>query len=175
MPSGRLIPQMMRVLILSMILLFFPISWTLGPDGKWVFGVDAARAHSDDGDDDDEEDEEDDEDDDDDDDDDGEDDDDDDDDEEDDTDDSSGGSDDDDDNRGVTGNGGSAGTGGGVGTQKSGDDRRVPGNLHLRYPNGWDEQILNGRYILIDPKGRKVTNRRATMDDLDRMRDAAGL
>jgi hypothetical protein len=45
----------------------------------------------------------------------------------------------------------------------------------LRYGNGWDEQIRNGRYILNDPKGRNVTNRRATMEDLRRMRSAVGL
>ena len=32
------------MLILSLILLFSPVSWSLGPDGKWVFGVDAAHA-----------------------------------------------------------------------------------------------------------------------------------
>ena len=57
--------------------------------------------------------------------------------------------------------------------QSSGFER--PANLHLRYPNGWDEQILDGRYRLLDPEGRKVADRVATMKDLERMRAAAGL
>ena len=57
----------------------------------------------------------------------------------------------------------------------SSQSRDRPDNLHLRYPNGWDEKIRNGRYILIDPEGRTVTNRAATFADIDRMRDAAGL
>ncbi len=47
-------------------------------------------------------------------------------------------------------------------------------DLHLRYANGWDERILNGRYRLVDPQGRTVANRRATHEDLARMRALVG-
>jgi hypothetical protein len=47
-------------------------------------------------------------------------------------------------------------------------------NLHLRYPNGWDEKIHNGRYHLKDPMGRTVIRRRATQEDMIRMRAAVG-
>lgn len=50
-----------------------------------------------------------------------------------------------------------------------------PGNLHLRYANGWDERIFNGRYRLVDPQGRTVADRVATFADLKRMQSAAGL
>lgn len=56
----------------------------------------------------------------------------------------------------------------------SGISRGSIPDLHLRYPNGWNEQIRNNRYVLTDPKGRKVTNRKATLKDLKRMREAAG-
>lgn len=163
MPSGLPIPKLMRVLLLSLIVLFFPISWSLDDDGEWVIGADAARADDDDddddGDDDDDDGDEDDDDD-------GDEDDDDDDDDDDD------GDDDDDDENGGGGSNLAVENGGAL---PQGSDQRVPENLHLRYPNGWDERIRNGRYILVDPEGRTVTNRRATMGDLDRMRDAAGL
>ena len=58
--------------------------------------------------------------------------------------------------------------GGGLERSPSG----VIANLHLRYSNGWDERILNGRYILVDPEGRTVTRRAATAKDLERMRAA---
>jgi hypothetical protein len=71
-------------------------------------------------------------------------------------------SDDDDDND--SGSGITSSAGGGA-------SRGKVANLHLRYANGWDEQILNGTYRLIDPQGRTVSNRRATQKDLVRMRE----
>ena len=47
-------------------------------------------------------------------------------------------------------------------------------NMHLRYKNGWDEKILNGRYSLVDPHGHKVADRPARTKDLNRMRAAVG-
>ncbi|MGJ5621251.1 hypothetical protein [Sulfitobacter sp. MF3-043] len=47
-------------------------------------------------------------------------------------------------------------------------------NMHLRYKNGWDEKILNGRYSLVDPQGHKVADRPARTKDLNRMRAAVG-
>lgn len=47
-------------------------------------------------------------------------------------------------------------------------------NLHLQYTNGWNERIRNGRYRLVDPEGRTVSDRWATTKDLMRMRKAAG-
>lgn len=139
-------------LLLAVLLLFpFPITGSYDQDGKWVFGVTSARADSDDDDDDDDDDDRDD---------------------KDDRNDNDVHDDDDDDrdddradpNR-------PSATPGRPSSQNS--DR--PENLHLRYPNGWDEKIRSGRYILIDPEGRTVTNRAATFADLDRMRDVAGL
>lgn len=185
-PDGCTFLGLLRVLILSLILLFSPVSWSLGPDGKWVFGVDAARADSNDDDDEDDDDVDDEDDDDDDDEDDDEDDDDDDDDDEDENDheDEDEGDDEDDDDDEQDENDDDdvededqddGGRSGNDQAQESHNSQGVPENLHLRYANGWDERILNGRYILIDPEGRTVTNRRATMGDQTRMRDAAGL
>ena len=47
-------------------------------------------------------------------------------------------------------------------------------NLHIPYLNGWDEKIHNGRYHLKDPMGRTVIRRRATQEDLIRMRASIG-
>lgn len=73
--------------------------------------------------------------------------------------------------------------GGGSSSSNSGNDsderwkrsggRASVGNIHLRYPNGWDEQIRNGRYRLTDPQGRTVSSRRATQGDMIRMRAIA--
>lgn len=66
-------------------------------------------------------------------------------------------------------------------TTNRGNDRSsdwqspTPENLHLRYSNGWEETIRDGRSVLPDPQGRTVSNRRATFDDLTRMCDSAGL
>lgn len=57
----------------------------------------------------------------------------------------------------------------------SNNAQRVTQNLHLRYSNGWQEWVRDGRYRLIDPQGRTVSDRRATANDLARMRTAAGL
>ncbi|MEZ5776944.1 MAG: hypothetical protein R3E44_01140 [Paracoccaceae bacterium] len=47
-------------------------------------------------------------------------------------------------------------------------------NIDLKYVNGWRERIENGRYILIDPKGRTVSDRWARPEDLFRLRELLG-
>ena len=47
-------------------------------------------------------------------------------------------------------------------------------NITLQYTNGWQEWVKDGRYVLIDPKGRTVANRRASRDDVARMRSLVG-
>jgi hypothetical protein len=81
-------------------------------------------------------------------------------------DDSGSGSGDDDDDG--TAQGGKSKSGGGKGALGAKD------NITLKYSNGWNESIVNGRYRLVDPKGRTVADRRATLEDLRRMREAAG-
>ena len=70
-------------------------------------------------------------------------------------------------------NSNTASSGGGSGIRNSRGQAAIA-NLHLRYANGWDEQILNGTYRLVDPQGRTVADRRATPDDLARMRALVG-
>ena len=166
--------KMIRLLIVSLLFYPFSIAGSQDPDGSWAFGVEAARASDDDDDDDSDnsgsgssnsgsgssDDDEDD----------------------DDSDNSgsgsgnsgSGSSDDDDDDDDYSTSAGEN-TPQVTTSQPSNQSSRVPENLHLRYPNGWDEKIRNGRYILTDPKGRTVTNRPAAFSDLERMRDIAGL
>lgn len=47
-------------------------------------------------------------------------------------------------------------------------------NITLQYTNDWQEWVKDGRYVLIDPKGRTVANRRASRDDVARMRSLVG-
>lgn len=45
-------------------------------------------------------------------------------------------------------------------------------NFRVSYDNGWVEWIHEGRYTLIDPWGRLVSDRRASIQDLQRLRAA---
>jgi len=90
-----------------------------------------------------------------------------------------GGDDDSDDDRNSAG---STGSGNGNNGKTNSADNEVTSeilgsgnNLHLRYSNGWQEWVRNGRYRLVDPNGHTVADRRAKQSDLDRMRAAAGL
>ena len=153
---------LIRIAITALLLVPFPITFSVTEDGVYVFGATPAaadRGRGRGGDDDDDDDRDDD---------DRDDDDDDGDDDDDDDDDRNDGRNDDDDR--ADPNRPSATLG-----RPSSQNSDRPQNLHLRYPNGWDEQIRSGRYILTDPDGRTVSNRPATFADLDRMREAAGL
>lgn len=78
-----------------------------------------------------------------------------------------------------SGNSGSGSSNSGSGSQGNGKSSAGPRlqevglNLHLTYSNGWEEEILNGRYELKDPQGRTVSRRSATKVDYGRMREAA--
>jgi hypothetical protein len=48
------------------------------------------------------------------------------------------------------------------------------GNIEIVYPNGWKEELENGRYELRDPSGRTVVERPATAEDIARLQALAG-
>ena len=49
------------------------------------------------------------------------------------------------------------------------DDRRDLRDITVRYPDGWMERIVGGRYELIDHQSRLVVRRAATAGDFARM------
>lgn len=149
--------RLIRVLLASLLLLPFPVSFD--KDGHWLFGAPAAHAKGDgDGDDGDG--------------------------------DGDDGGDDDNSGRGNSDDDDRSGRQSRGGDEKADRARKNkphatmdrgsrqtgnrPQNLHLKYPNGWDERIRNGRYTLIDPHRRKVADRAATFEDYRRMRTVAG-
>ncbi|KQV40018.1 MULTISPECIES: hypothetical protein [unclassified Rhizobium] len=86
----------------------------------------------------------------------------------------------DNDNRGNNGNGrdngegkGESGNNGRGNTGKAADsvvDKKVSGdNVQIRYRNGYSEQLLKGRFIMKDSKGRTIIDRRATAADRIRL------
>ena len=52
---------------------------------------------------------------------------------------------------------------------ESSQARGVPRNIAVYYPDGWVEQIAEGRYELFDDMSRLVVRRRATGEDFSRM------
>jgi hypothetical protein len=44
------------------------------------------------------------------------------------------------------------------------------GNIEIVYPDGWKEELENGIFELKDPSGRTVIERRATSEDIARLR-----
>lgn len=89
--------------------------------------------------------------------------------------------------RGGGGQGGRDADGSGAGTREGeggrGSDRRTGPNggdvgsrgnwIQVIYPGGWKEEVQDGRFELKDPKGRTVVKRRATAEDLARLRAVA--
>jgi hypothetical protein len=47
------------------------------------------------------------------------------------------------------------------------------GNIEIVYPDGWKEELENGIFELKDPAGRTVIERRATREDVARLRAIA--
>jgi hypothetical protein len=86
--------------------------------------------------------------------------------------DDNGGGDDDggDDNGGGDDNSGQGGgDDSGGDTRSSGQGSERPRNVTVRYSDGWTELILDGQYQLIDNLNRQVVQRRATIEDFNRM------
>lgn len=75
--------------------------------------------------------------------------------------------------RGDNGNGkGKSGNNGRGNTGKADSvvDKKVSGdNVQIRYRNGYSEQLLKGRFIMKDSKGRTIIDRRATAADRIRL------
>lgn len=74
--------------------------------------------------------------------------------------------------------GGSGGSGPGDGSSghlgPNGERVEIRGSsIEVIYPDGWKEEVKNGRYELHDPAGRTVIERAATSEDLIRMRALA--
>jgi len=43
-------------------------------------------------------------------------------------------------------------------------------SLNLSYANGWKEEVVNGRYVLVDPNGNTIVNRAVRTADIARLR-----
>ncbi len=56
-----------------------------------------------------------------------------------------------------------------VSSMSRGVKRKGRGNVELVYPEGFREEISNGRYVMRDAQGRTIISRRATDGDRSRL------